>query len=55
MVEEGLKPGEIIVVNGLQRVRPGMPLAPQTVPMEAERNAPAAKRAERVAAAGQAG
>jgi multidrug efflux system membrane fusion protein len=34
VVEEGLKPGELIVVNGLQRVRPGMPVTPQTVPME---------------------
>jgi multidrug efflux system membrane fusion protein len=55
VIEEGLKPGEAIVVNGLQRVRPGMPVTAQTVPMEADRNAPAGKRAERVAAAGQAG
>jgi len=34
VVKEGLKPGELIVVNGLQRVRPGMPVTPQTVPME---------------------
>ncbi|MEW6354055.1 MAG: efflux RND transporter periplasmic adaptor subunit [Pseudomonadota bacterium] len=34
VVKEGLKPGEQIVVNGLQRVRPGMPVTPQTVPME---------------------
>jgi len=31
----GLKPGERIVVNGLQRVRPGAPLAPETVAMTA--------------------
>jgi multidrug efflux system membrane fusion protein len=55
VIEEGLKPGEAIVVNGLQRVRPGMPVTAQTVPMEADRNAPAGKRAERVAAAGQPG
>jgi multidrug efflux system membrane fusion protein len=55
VIEEGLKPGEAIVVNGLQRVRPGMPVTPQTVPMEADRNAPAGKRAGRVAAAGQPG
>jgi multidrug efflux system membrane fusion protein len=55
VIDEGLKPGEAIVVNGLQRVRPGMPVTAQTVPMEADRNAPAGKRAERVAAAGQAG
>jgi multidrug efflux system membrane fusion protein len=34
VIESGLKPGEIIVVNGLQRVRPGAPITPQTVPME---------------------
>jgi len=53
VIEEGLKPGELIVVNGLQRVRPGSPVTPQAVPMEAERSAPAGKRVERVAAAGQ--
>jgi len=31
----GLKPGERIVVNGLQRVRPGAPIAPETVEMSA--------------------
>jgi multidrug efflux system membrane fusion protein len=35
VVRSGLKPGEKIVVNGLQRVRPGAPLAPQLVAMEA--------------------
>ncbi len=29
LVRDGLKPGEQIVVNGLQRVRPGMPVQPQ--------------------------
>jgi multidrug efflux system membrane fusion protein len=33
IVREGLKPGEKIVVNGLQRVRPGSPIAAQVVPM----------------------
>ncbi|WP_292997454.1 efflux RND transporter periplasmic adaptor subunit [Nevskia sp.] len=33
VVREGLKPGEKIVVNGLQRVRPGSPVTPQPVPM----------------------
>jgi multidrug efflux system membrane fusion protein len=33
VVTEGLKPGEQIVVNGLQRVRPGALVAPQTVKM----------------------
>lgn len=33
VVREGLKPGEFIVVNGLQRVRPGVTVAPQRVAM----------------------
>jgi multidrug efflux system membrane fusion protein len=36
VVKEGLKAGERIVVNGLQRVRPGAPLAAQIVPMDAD-------------------
>jgi multidrug efflux system membrane fusion protein len=35
VVKAGLKPGERIVVNGLQRVRPGSPITAQTVPMVA--------------------
>lgn len=35
VVRSGLTAGEKIVVNGLQRVRPGEPLAPRLVPMEA--------------------
>ena len=34
VVSSGLKPGEQIVVNGLQRVRPGSLLAPKTVRMD---------------------
>ena len=34
VVKQGLKPGEVIVVNGLQRVRPGDPVTPQRVQME---------------------
>jgi RND family efflux transporter MFP subunit len=30
IVRSGLNPGETIVVNGLQRVRPGMPVTPET-------------------------
>jgi multidrug efflux system membrane fusion protein len=41
VVRSGLKPGEKIVVNGLQRVRPGAPITAQTVPMVASTNAPA--------------
>jgi RND family efflux transporter MFP subunit len=33
VVREGLKPGETIVVNGLQRVQPGSPINPQLVAM----------------------
>jgi len=29
IVRSGLNPGELVVVNGLQRVRPGMPVTPQ--------------------------
>lgn len=36
VVTEGLKPGERIVVNGLQRVRPGTLLAPKMVAMDAK-------------------
>ena len=35
VVRSGLKVGEKIVVNGLQRVRPGAPIAAQVVPMDA--------------------
>jgi multidrug efflux system membrane fusion protein len=35
VVSSGLKAGERIVVDGLQRVRPGAPVAPQVVPMDA--------------------
>ncbi len=34
VVEAGLQAGEAIVVNGLQRVRPGSPVTPSTVAME---------------------
>jgi RND family efflux transporter MFP subunit len=33
VVESGLKPGDMIVVNGLQRVRPGVQVDPQRVAM----------------------
>jgi multidrug efflux system membrane fusion protein len=36
IVSTGLKPDERIVVNGLQRIRPGALLAPQVVPMDAK-------------------
>jgi RND family efflux transporter MFP subunit len=34
VVRQGLQAGEVIVVNGIQRVRPGQPVTPQTVPMD---------------------
>src|SRR5690606_9641229 len=34
IVNDGLKAGEKIIVNGLQRARPGQPVTPEVVPME---------------------
>ena len=34
VVLDGTEAGEVIVVNGIQRVRPGKPVTPQTVPMD---------------------
>ncbi len=34
IVREGLNPGEHIIVNGLQRARPGQPVTPEVVSME---------------------
>jgi len=42
VIKQGLKPGEVIVVNGIQRVRPGEPVTPQQVPMEGAAEATAA-------------
>jgi multidrug efflux system membrane fusion protein len=39
IVEEGLTPGERIVVNGLQRVRPGVTIAPELVSMDRNESA----------------
>src|SRR5271163_2622659 len=41
VVREGLKPGDVIVVNGAQRVHPGVTVTPQRVAMGAD-GAPAA-------------
>ena len=38
IVEEGLKPGEKIIVNGLQRARPGQPVVPEVVSMDERGN-----------------
>jgi multidrug efflux system membrane fusion protein len=43
VVNEGLKPGERIVVNGLQRVRPGALVQPQAVSMDAKADVQAAR------------
>ena len=34
VIDEGLKAGDLVVVNGLQRVRPGVEVAPQRVAMD---------------------
>ncbi len=49
VVTAGLKPGERIVVNGLQRVRPGATVAPEPVPMaqKSELKKPATELAQR--------
>jgi multidrug efflux system membrane fusion protein len=44
VVTSGLKPGELIVVNGLQRVRPGMKVTPTTGPMATDSTATTATR-----------
>jgi len=47
VVREGLKPGETIIVDGLQRVRPGMKVQPTAVPMDPKERPkpdPAAKK-----------
>ena len=35
IVQEGLQPGENVIVNGMQRVRPGVVVAPERVAMDA--------------------
>jgi multidrug efflux system membrane fusion protein len=49
VVTSGLKPGERIIVNGLQRVRPGATVAPEPVPMaqKSELKKPATELAQR--------
>lgn len=43
VIESGLRAGELIIVNGLQRARPGAPVAPETVAMDAGDAAPATR------------
>jgi len=50
VVLEGLKPGEKIIVNGLQRVHPGAPVMAQIVAMEFDPSAPGAKPSDKPAA-----
>jgi multidrug efflux system membrane fusion protein len=45
VVASGLKPGEKVVVNGLQHVRPGAAVAPKDVPMDSTQAAAAAAAA----------
>jgi len=44
VIRSGLQPGDKIVVNGLQRVRPGMPVAPQEQVAESTAENKVAKR-----------
>ena len=46
VVRTGLSPGEKIVVNGLQRVRPGAPITAQLVAMEGDSNSDGKPAAE---------
>ena len=46
VVTQGLSAGERVVVNGLQRVRPGALVAPQLVPMLAEAQLAVARRVQ---------
>lgn len=39
IVEDGLQPGETVIVNGLQRVHPGVVVAPEKVAMDARQTA----------------
>jgi RND family efflux transporter MFP subunit len=45
IVREGLKSGDVIIVNGAQRVHPGITVTPQTVVMGEDQAAPAAAAA----------
>jgi membrane fusion protein, multidrug efflux system len=40
IIDSGLKPGEIIVVDGLQKLRQGVPVAPTMVPIEQTKEPP---------------
>jgi multidrug efflux system membrane fusion protein len=51
VVRDGVKPGEKIVVNGLQRVHPGAPITPQLVPMDGDGKVAVADKEKLVAVA----
>jgi multidrug efflux pump subunit AcrA (membrane-fusion protein) len=53
-IAEGLKPGERVIVNGLQVARPGSKVAPKEEPISAQAIAALETPAEREAAAGAA-
>jgi RND family efflux transporter MFP subunit len=46
VIIRGLEPGERVVVNGLQKIREGMPVRPQIVPMHALEDSAAATKSE---------
>jgi RND family efflux transporter MFP subunit len=46
IVRDGLKPGDVIIVNGAQRVHPGITVTPQQVAMGADQGAPATAPAQ---------
>jgi multidrug efflux system membrane fusion protein len=50
VIKSGVFPGDLVVVDGLQRVRPGMPVTPEKLPVD-DRGMPLHKPA--VAAAAQ--
>ena len=45
LISDGVKPGERVIVEGLQKARPGLPVKPETQPLTEEpAKAPAPKR-----------
>jgi membrane fusion protein, multidrug efflux system len=45
VIGEGVKPGERVIVEGLQKARPGLPVKPETQPLKVEpAGAPGPKR-----------
>jgi membrane fusion protein, multidrug efflux system len=53
VVRTGLNPGDVVVVNGLQRVRPGVTIAPERVAMDLKPGAGGVPAAAAVAASAQ--